>query len=363
MRKFLPAPYDLLACIWAVVAYVILLKLPIYYPILETMKQAMKSYLSFVLLAFGTLVISSLAKRKLGKNSSSSGRSSLEELKRQNSITWLEYMRIPLAIFVTLVFHFLLKSSIFLINPRIWDVELQNLDRILHFGFSPTLFLLELFKSEYFYRGIDIFYALIYGALVLLYPPIFVGIGSRYLVRSFTTAFLLIFIIGWAGYVLFPSWGPVFREPQEFEASLQYMPRTVKIQSQLYKETVSLVRNPQAPRIIIYGGIAAFPSLHVALLTLFALVSRSISITWFKINLLFVVFMVIGSVVTGYHYLVDSYAGLLLGWGAYYLAKLWVSKWDREDTEDANESSKGIASVEKHQLPKPPEVEEPPPNT
>jgi membrane-associated phospholipid phosphatase len=184
-----------------------------------------------------------------------------------------------------------------------------------------------------FYRVIDFYYAVLYGLIIITYPSIFVAIAGTHLRRTFATSFVLVMILGWIGYVALPSWGPVFIEPEEFEASLTYMPMTVKIQSQIFEETYSLVRNPLGRRSIVYGGIAAFPSLHVAILTLFALVSRKISKTWFKINVLFVLLMIIGSVVTGYHYLIDAYAGLILGWGVYWLGDFWVKRWYKSEEE------------------------------
>ena len=253
-------------------------------------------------------------------------------------------MRITLALIVGSLFHFLLKSSIYLVNPRTWDSQLLRLDRALHFGISPSLFFLELFKSPVAYRAIDFYYATLYGIIVVTYPSIFVGIAGKHLRRAFATAFVLVMILGWIGYAALPSWGPVFIQPAEFEKALSYMPMTVKIQSQLFAETSSLIRNPLGPRMIVYGGIAAFPSLHVAILTLFALVSRRISRGWFKANVLLILFMIVGSVVTGYHYLVDAYAGLILGWGAFRIGDFWVKRWEKGG--DGEESTVATASAQ-----------------
>lgn len=249
-------------------------------------------------------------------------------------------MRITLALITASIFHFLLKSSTYLVNPRTWDAQLLRLDRALHFGISPSLFLLELFKSPASYRAIDFYYAVLYGIIVVTYPSLFVAIAGKHLRHAFATAFVLVMILGWIGYAALPSWGPVFIQPQEFEASLRYMPMTVRIQSQLFEETSSLVRNPLGERTIVYGGIAAFPSLHVAILTLFALVSRRISRGWFKVNVLLILFMILGSVVTGYHYLIDAYAGLILGWGAFRIGDFWVKRWEKgADDEKSTEAT------------------------
>jgi len=43
-------------------------------------------------------------------------------------------------------------------------------------------------------------------------------------------------------------------------------------------------------------------------------------------NLFHTFLMLPGSVITGYHYLIDGYAGLLLGWGLYRLSALWIKR-------------------------------------
>jgi membrane-associated phospholipid phosphatase len=156
--------------------------------------------------------------------------------------------------------------------------------------------------------------------------PAIVIFASTLVKRAFATAYVMICIVGFLLYVAVPSWGPVFIVPEEFNDALTQMPLTVTVQYQLHKETLSLIRNPAGRRTIRYGGIAAFPSLHVALLTLFTLASRTISKRWFHINIGLTALMVIGTLITGYHYLVDSYVGFLIGLGAYKLSEFWIKK-------------------------------------
>lgn len=296
----------------------------------------------FLLLAVVIVVLSVILKPVLSRERRGRWSVLLRESKLADSLFWSDLVRITLAVITASIFHFLLKSSIYLVNPRTWDPQLLRLDRTLHFGISPSLFLLELFKSPVAYRAIDVYYATLYGIIVVTYPSIFVAIARKHLRRAFATAFVLVMILGWIGYAALPSWGPVFIQPKEFEAALNYMPVTVKIQRQLFEETSTLIRDPLGKRMIVYGGIAAFPSLHVAILTLFALVSRRISRGWFKVNVLLILFMILGSVVTGYHYLIDAYAGLILGWGAFRIGDFWVKRW--ENGVDDEESTVATAS-------------------
>ena len=76
------------------------------------------------------------------------------------------------------------------------------------------------------------------------------------------------------------------------------------------------MRSPCAPGAVHYGRVAAFPSLHLAVVTVFAAASRPVSRPWFVGNVVVVLLMLLGSVLTGYHYLVDGWAGIALGIGA-----------------------------------------------
>jgi membrane-associated phospholipid phosphatase len=61
-----------------------------------------------------------------------------------------------------------------------------------------------------------------------------------------------------------------------------------------------------------FGGISAMPSIHLAMATLFALLAFSVR-RWLGIVFIgYVLVIQIGSVILGWHYAVDGYAGILL---------------------------------------------------
>jgi hypothetical protein len=82
------------------------------------------------------------------------------------------------------------------------------------------------------------------------------------------------------------------------------MPITVYVQTELLKELKGVIERPAGPRPIRFGGVAAFPSLHLAVITLFTL-----------------------AVVTGYHYLLDGLAGMVIGAACYRMALTWAKHW------------------------------------
>src|SRR5262249_26055266 len=71
-------------------------------------------------------------------------------------------------------------------------------------------------------------------------------------------------------------------------------------------------------------GIAAFPSLHVASQLYSALWVRRLAPTLGFVLLLTVGVLFVGSIVTGWHYLIDSVAGLVLAGAAH---RLWARAW------------------------------------
>ncbi len=105
---------------------------------------------------------------------------------------------------------------------------------------------------------------------------------------------------------------------EDFRSVLKNMPITFQLQRILYGEISSLVANPFGFRRIELGSVAAFPSMHLAEVMLLTLASRPISRRWFRWNLGLVAVMLLGSVVTGYHYLIDGWAGIALALGAWW---------------------------------------------
>ena len=198
-------------------------------------------------------------------------------------------------------------------NPRTWDAFLWEADRVVHLGLSPTVLLTNAFTSGAFLRFLDVVYSNLYFVLIAGSVPALLVLPELNRRMAFLAAYTFVWIAGSVVYLAFPSWGPVFVVSSLFAETLRNMPATVHVQEVLFGEISSLVQHPLAPRIIRFGSVAAFPSLHLAVVTTLAVGSRWVSRRWFLANLVVVVLMLVGSVVTGYHYLVDGWAGIVLG--------------------------------------------------
>ena len=127
-------------------------------------------------------------------------------------------------------------------------------------------------------------------------------------------AYLLTWIIGGAVAFAVSSAGPLFYGPLGFgdrfdgllsQPHLQRFPETA---SYLWRNYVTLSALPAA-------GISAFPSLHVAIAVWIALVLRH----W--LGWIYPAVITFGSILFGWHYILDAPGGMLVALFAYYLAE------------------------------------------
>ena len=132
---------------------------------------------------------------------------------------------------------------------------------------------------------------------------------------AFAAGNMFMWLAGAWLYLLIPSLGPAYRFPEIWFAHTENLGRTQFLQAMLMKNYQNLLRiwsgEPAGPVRVLFG-IGAFPSLHVAFQTLVFLWMRRL---WMSGQLLFGIFLVLiflGSIVTGWHYLLDSIAGLVL---------------------------------------------------
>ncbi len=305
LRSWRPFPHEVAAAIYIAAGIVLLERLPVTYP-REALLLASSLPMAWFAGFTGILLAGrEVARRLLGRSRPVSFATEV-----------LILVRAALVLAPVLSVHFVLKSFIWLVNPRTWDTQLWELDRIVHFGLSPTLFLTVAFADGGFLRFLDVVYSGAYFFLIVVSVPVLLIVPEPARRMAFLSAYAFIWMAGSVLYLALPSWGPVFVVSDLFSAVLRHMPVTVSVQEVLFGEISSLVHQPLAPRVVRFGSVAAFPSLHLAVVTVFTVASRWVSGRWFLANLVLVILMLVGSVVTGYHYLVDGWAGIALGLAA-----------------------------------------------
>lgn len=329
LRSWKPFPHEIVAVVFVAFGIVVLERLPVTYPREGLVLAAYLPALGFTVSTALLLAVREVSRRRRGRPRA-----------YPFSIEVLLLLRAAAVLLPVLSVHFLLKSFIWLVNPRTWDAFLWDVDRVVHLGLSPSLLLTGAFTSGAFLRFLDVVYSNFYFLLIVVSVPVLLVLGDLNRRMGFLAAYTFIWIAGSLVYLAFPSWGPVFVVSDVFAESLRHMPATVRVQQVLFGEISSLVNDPLAQRYVRLGCVAAFPSLHLAVVTVFTAASRRISRRWFVANVVIVILMLIGSVVSGYHYLVDGWAGIVLGLGAFRLgSRLFVDRCGEEGALPASGTS------------------------
>jgi len=134
--------------------------------------------------------------------------------------------------------------------------------------------------------------------------------------------------------MMIPSLGPAFRFPDVWLPFANGLALTQNFQALLMKNYRSVLRLPTGgsiSNIQLMFGVAAFPSLHVAFQMFAFLWMRRL---WIYGEIVFGIFafvILIGSVVTGWHYLIDGIAGIVMAVVCYAAAaSMWrIGEWLR----------------------------------
>ncbi len=241
-----------------------------------------------------------------------------------------------LALFGALTMHayFWIKLLVPVMHPRLFDQELWNIDQAMMGGLSPNVLFINIFSSPVAMRAIDWTYARVFFASMTIAFAFFLSAPSRRVRIAFTTGNTTMWLAGAWLYMLLPSLGPAYRFPDLWLPLREMLPLTHHFQTLLmrnYQNVLRLVGGTPSSSVQLAFGIAAFPSLHVAFQTFAFLWMRRV---WGYGEIVFGVFtllIAIGSVVTGWHYLIDAVAGVALAAGSYWLGtRLWhVPRWRR----------------------------------
>lgn len=226
-----------------------------------------------------------------------------------------------------------LKLLIPFLNPRLLDQEMWDLDQALFFGYSPNVFLLNLFSHDTVLRAIDGTYGPIFIGGLVLGSAFFLSSPSRRVRVAFATGSAALWLMGVWLYIALPALGPALRFPEIWQPFASSLPTAQMYQTLLMKNYHSVISTPgtYGTDIVLLYGVAAFPSLHVGYQTFIFLWMRRM---WLSGQVLFGILtlvILIGSVVTGWHYLIDGYAGIVLALVAQGLpSRLWkMPRWLR----------------------------------
>jgi hypothetical protein len=221
----------------------------------------------------------------------------------------------------------LTKKIISTLKPFAWDSKLLVVDKWLHFGVDPWRITHGLFASDFaaFVLNLNyhIWFVVVLGALA------WGMLGRKYeqLRAQFLLSAMALWIIsGNFIAIYFASAGPCFFHHLGQGDALYFQPLMERL-AQSHASLASYGWGLGLPALSLQnelwndyvtsgdmfgGGISAFPSMHVAMAVLVALVASRLHRWLGALMWVFAFLIQIGSVHLGWHYAVDGYASTLL---------------------------------------------------
>lgn len=230
----------------------------------------------------------------------------------------LDLVRLLATIALTSYVYSWLKVAVPLLRPDVlYDQGLFRLETALHFGLNPGRLLQGLFPYQALWKVLDGYY----GAFIF---TVFAGVGwfaATLSVRDrarLAAGFTFLWLAGSWFYVAVPSLGPCYVLKEDYadvRAAMPSQSATMDLLFAHYGRMRAFHRHPEGTDISPFLGIAAMPSLHVAAQAFFAFFARRRSRTLFLLYTAATAITMFAAVVSGWHYALDVYAGLLLAWG------------------------------------------------
>lgn len=266
------------------------------------------------------------------------GRQVITYLRGAASLGWLVlWARLFVAYALFNYVYFWIKVCVPLLHHRLWDPLLWRVDRWLHLGISPSVLAAELFEGSFLLAWLDRWYA--WWILTVMGVVVFFAAAPRQdLRRSFLLSCSLLWTFGAAIYLAFPAVGPIYTDSAVFTPVIEDMPRAAGGHVALWENYEKMLagRDGQLYAFNPTRGVAALPSLHVGAHVLFFLWARRFAPALSPFLLAASVLTFVGSVVTGWHYAVDGYAGAALALIAYYVARRLEPVASPEGTVEAD---------------------------
>ncbi|WP_299391978.1 phosphatase PAP2 family protein [Pelagibius sp.] len=204
-------------------------------------------------------------------------------------------------------FHFSLKTWVQVINPNLYDEAYFAVDN----AFRPVIEVFYWIRQEYFtlVPGTDRWYQ---AAFILMFSSSFCSYAvSRHpIYPRFCIGVLLTMSLGALSYLIAPALGPFIYEQGVNADATGAQAGMLRAHEEVLQHGMAWIE--AAGPYYFTGALAAMPSLHIAhaaVMTYFAFVARS-ALT--PIFLVICCWVIVESVASRWHYLIDLPFGLLI---------------------------------------------------
>lgn len=237
----------------------------------------------------------------------------------------------------------LIKNMIPLGQGFPFDHVFADFDKALFFGHDPFTLLYAIGKQEWLLRVIELNYG--NGWIIVTFGTLYwMAVSPRH--DSIRSRYFVSFILSWAivGNVLatiFSSAGPIYYgyvtgDFARFGDQVAFLETTVDAMgsSAMYQHYLWSLHLAGQPGLA--SGISAFPSMHLALVTLNALFIGEFKPKWAKWAWMYVAIIEVSSVYLGWHYAVDGFASIAIVFGIYWAVRRVMTSrlvWTRQRTE------------------------------
>ena len=228
--------------------------------------------------------------------------------------------------YITYLSYRNLKSYLPFVTDANHDVALLDFERGLFFGTDPAQLLHSLLGTGVTAHVLSFVYL-----AFLTFVPVSLGAALIWAKRLgpglwYVTSLSMTWLLGVVSYYLLPALGPYYVRPALFAD----LPQTgvVDLQEKLLAHRAEVLADPAATNAV--QSIAAFASLHIAVLMVAALIAHLTGAPrWLRVGLwTFLGLTAVATIYFGWHYVIDDVAGAAIAFFAVWAgARLTGNDW------------------------------------
>jgi hypothetical protein len=201
------------------------------------------------------------------------------------------------------------------------DAALLDLDRALFFGTDPATLLHDLLGTGFAAHALSASYIAFLSFVPLSLGVVLILSSQARVAVWYVSSLCFVWMLGVASYYALPSLGPIYASPHLFTD----LPETgvTGLRDTLMEHRLEVIADPFATNAV--QGIAAFASLHIAVVFTAALIAQLTSAPrLLRIALwAYLALTALATIYFGWHYVSDDVAGVAIGvvavWAAAHL--------------------------------------------